>query len=55
MFWHAVQIDATPEETKPEVKTLTADVSKIDFVAKGNTASVTVTTNAKTWTISFRC
>ena len=44
--------DAAPDEVKPEVKTLTADVSKIDFEAKGNAASVTVTTDAKTWTIA---
>nr|WP_315200119.1 cellulase family glycosylhydrolase [uncultured Flavobacterium sp.] len=42
----------TPEEVKSGTKTLTADVSKIDFEAKGNVASVTVTTDAKTWTIS---
>jgi endoglucanase len=44
--------DGTPEETKPEVRTLTTDISKIDFVAKGSTATVTVTTDAKTWTIA---
>ena len=44
--------DGTPEETKPGVRTLTTDISKIDFVAKGSTATVTVTTDAKTWTIA---
>ncbi|PJJ09890.1 aryl-phospho-beta-D-glucosidase BglC (GH1 family) [Flavobacterium sp. 1] len=44
--------NGTPEEVKTETKTLTADVSKIDFEAKGSAASVTVTTDAKTWTIS---
>ncbi|HEU4791283.1 MAG TPA: cellulase family glycosylhydrolase [Flavobacterium sp.] len=44
--------NGTPEETKPETKTLTTDVNKIDFVAKGNSASVAVTTDTKTWTIS---
>lgn len=42
----------TPEEVNTKTKTLTADVSKIDFVAKGNTANVTVTTDGKAWTIA---
>jgi endoglucanase len=33
-------------------KTLTTNINKIDFVAKGNAASLTVTTDAKTWTIT---
>lgn len=44
--------NGTPEETKPAAKTLTTDVNKIDFVAKGNSASVAVTTDAKAWAIS---
>nr|WP_315148941.1 cellulase family glycosylhydrolase [uncultured Flavobacterium sp.] len=44
--------DAVPEETKPVTKTLTADISKIDFVAKGNGVSVSITTDAKAWTIA---
>lgn len=41
----------TPEEVKAGSKTLTANVNKIDFEAKGSASSVTVTTDAKTWTI----
>ncbi|WP_211319918.1 cellulase family glycosylhydrolase [Flavobacterium aquicola] len=41
----------TPEEAKPQVKTLKTDINKIDYVAKGSTANVTVTTDAKSWTI----
>lgn len=41
----------TPEEVKSGSKTLTASVNKIDFDAKGSASSVTVTTDAKTWTI----
>ncbi|HSD08687.1 cellulase family glycosylhydrolase [Flavobacterium sp.] len=44
--------DSTPDEVKTETKTLTTDINKIDFVAKGNAASVTVTTEAKTWNIA---
>lgn len=44
--------DTAPEETKSGVKTLTTDIKKIDFVAKGNTATVIVTTDAKTWAIA---
>ncbi|WP_281636573.1 cellulase family glycosylhydrolase [Flavobacterium marginilacus] len=44
--------DTASAATKEETKTLTADVSKIDFEAKENAASVTVTTDAKTWTIA---
>jgi endoglucanase len=48
----ACSSDGAPEEVKTTVKTLTTDVNKIDFVAKGNSASVAVTTDAKTWAIS---
>lgn len=44
--------NAAPEEPKTAAKTLSADISKIDFVAKGNAVSVTVTTDAKTWAIA---
>ncbi|MBF4472983.1 cellulase family glycosylhydrolase [Flavobacterium sp. HJJ] len=44
--------DTVAAAPKEETKTLTADVSKIDFEAKENAASVTVTTDAKTWTIA---
>jgi len=44
--------ESTPDEPAPAAKTLTTDVSKIDFVAKGNAASVTVTTEAKAWSIT---
>nr|WP_315258088.1 cellulase family glycosylhydrolase [uncultured Flavobacterium sp.] len=44
--------DGTTEEVKATTKTLTTDINKIDFVAKGNSASVAVTTDAKSWTIS---
>lgn len=42
----------TPEEVKPGAKTLTASINKIDFEAPGNAVSVTITTDAKTWTIA---
>jgi aryl-phospho-beta-D-glucosidase BglC (GH1 family) len=44
--------DSKPEEVKTETKTITTDVNKIDFVAKGNAASLSVTTEAKTWNIA---
>ena len=43
--------DTTEEET-PATKTLTANVNKIDFIAKGEAASVAVTTTAASWTIA---
>jgi endoglucanase len=39
-------------ETKPAAITLTSDTSKIDFVNKGNTVPVKVTTNATAWTVT---
>jgi endoglucanase len=48
----ACSSDGTTEEVKATTKTLTTDINKIDFVAKGNSASVAVTTDAKSWTIS---
>ncbi|PKB16432.1 cellulase family glycosylhydrolase [Flavobacterium sp. 5] len=44
--------DPAAEPAKPEAKTLTADVTKIDFVVKGNVATVVVKTNVTAWTIS---
>jgi len=44
--------DVTPEETKPKTITITSDTSKIDFLTKGNTAAVKVTTNATAWTVT---
>ena len=43
--------DATEEET-PITKTLTANISKIDFVAKGEPVSVTIKTTVAAWTIA---
>jgi len=40
------------EEEKAVVKTLTIDTNKIDFVSKGNEASVKITTNVTAWTIN---
>lgn len=54
-FWSVVACSSdsdTPEEVKPVGKTLTTSINKIDFVASGNAVSVTVTTDAKTWTIA---
>lgn len=44
--------DGNPEEAKPEARTLKTDVNKIAFAAKGSTASVTVTTDVKTFAIA---
>src|SRR6187402_1496062 len=44
--------DSTPEEVKPELKTLTTDVNKLEFIAKGSVASVAVTTEANKWAIA---
>ena len=44
--------ETVPEVINPEAKTLTTNINKIDFVAKGNTASVAVTTDANAWTIT---
>jgi len=43
---------AAPEEAKPVSKTLTANLSNIDFLVKGNVTNVTITANVKTWTIT---
>lgn len=48
----ACSSDSGTDPVQPAAITLTVDVSKIDFVAKGNVASVTVTTDAKTWDIA---
>ncbi|WP_281238214.1 cellulase family glycosylhydrolase [Flavobacterium praedii] len=48
----ACSSDSGAEPVQPAAITLTVDISKIDFVAKGNVASVIVTTDAKTWDIA---
>lgn len=50
-IWACSSDDTTPE-TKPTTKTLTVDVSSIEFLSAGNSASVTVTSTADNWTIS---
>jgi endoglucanase len=47
----ACSSDSGTEPVQSAALTLTADISKIDFIAKGNAVSVTVTTDAKTWDI----
>lgn len=42
---------STPD-VKPTVKTLTVNVSSIDFITAGSSSDITVTTNVDTWTIS---
>lgn len=42
----------TQEEVISGNKTLTTNINTIDFVAKGNAASVAVTTDANSWTIA---
>jgi len=39
------------KEDEKTVKTLAVDTSKIDFLSKGNTADVKITTNVTSWTI----
>jgi endoglucanase len=42
---------STPD-VKPTVKTLTVNVSSIDFITAGSSSDITVTTNVDAWTIS---
>ena len=42
---------STPE-VKPTVKTLTVNVSSIEFLTTGNSSGITITTNVDSWTIS---
>ena len=39
-------------DVKPSVKTLTVNVSSIDFITAGSSSDITVTTNVDAWTIS---
>jgi aryl-phospho-beta-D-glucosidase BglC (GH1 family) len=39
-------------EVKPTAKTLTADANRIDFINKGNVATLAVTATVNSWTIS---
>lgn len=48
----ACSSDSGTDPVKPAAKTLTIDVSSIEFPSAGNSASVTVTSTADTWTIS---
>jgi endoglucanase len=42
----------TPEEPESATKTLTTDINKIDFVAKGDATAVKITTNTTAWTVT---
>ncbi|SHG83156.1 Aryl-phospho-beta-D-glucosidase BglC, GH1 family [Flavobacterium fluvii] len=42
---------STPE-TKPTAKTLTVNVSSIEFISTGNSSGISITTNADSWSIS---
>jgi aryl-phospho-beta-D-glucosidase BglC (GH1 family) len=44
--------ESEPNNPAPVVKTLTANVNHIDFQNTGNESNVSITTNAKAWTIS---
>lgn len=44
--------DSGSNPVKPTTKTLALDVSSIEFLSAGNSASVTITTTVDTWTIT---
>jgi endoglucanase len=48
----ACSSDSGSTPVKPVIKTLTVDVSSIEFVSAGNSVPITVTSTADAWTIS---
>lgn len=48
----ACNSDLGTDPVKPTAKTLTVDTNSIEFLSAGNSASLTVTSTADTWTIS---
>jgi endoglucanase len=51
-FWACSSDKETSEEPEPIVKTLTADVNKVDLDSKAGSADVIVATNTTSWSVS---